>query len=154
MFTMAVHEIFNGYPYLLLPLSLLYFSHLSWIPNDAFFGALILLTFVLLYQTQSSLLYHPEMPGNERLYVAYPPEGFDFEEDTITTEDGIHLHCYFVKQNSDIMKDVPTLIYFHGNAGTYIYSTDFFLKLLIVACFLPFACSVSVLFSLRFFSLY
>merc|ERR1712243_151233 len=72
---------------------------------------------VLLYQTQSSLLYHPEMPGNERLYVAYPPGGFDFEEDTITTEDNVHLHCYFVKQSSESLRDVPTLIYFHGNAG-------------------------------------
>eukprot|EP00744_Colponema_vietnamica_P022263 GILI01031961.1.p1 GENE.GILI01031961.1~~GILI01031961.1.p1 ORF type:complete len:269 (+),score=69.89 GILI01031961.1:239-1045(+) len=39
-----------------------------------------------------------------------------FEEVTVTAKDGVKLHCWLGKQSKDA-ESVPTLLYFHGNAG-------------------------------------
>ena len=91
----------------------------------------------MLYANQDSLLYFPSPPGFPKTPSENPIgyrlpsdwtkdakfvrgdankiDAIPFEEAFVKTEDGVDLHTWLMLQpNSD---DVPTLIYFHGNAG-------------------------------------
>ncbi len=84
-------------------------------------GASIVL--VLLYKYQNNMLYHPAIPGMP-IRPDDNPEGFrhpgernvPFEDVMIETEDGEKVHSWLMLQPKNSEK-VPTLIYFHGNAG-------------------------------------
>nr|CAB3219651.1 protein ABHD17B-like [Phallusia mammillata] len=107
-------------PFLLLPLILIYITVDS---GETKVVSIILLTFIvifflgLLYQAQDMLLYHPGMPDNARIYVSSPPAIYPYDEVLIRTADGEDLHGFFLKQSEDLIKEAPTIIYFHGNAG-------------------------------------
>ena len=91
---------------------------------------------VLLYIFQNNILYIPRPPG----FPATPddnPQGYrsprewtvngklstqdfgsdtvDYEDHMLTTSDNNQIHTWLLLQ--PISQDVPTLIYFHGNAG-------------------------------------
>lgn len=44
-----------------------------------------------------------------------PQDAIDYEEHFVETEDGVTLHTWLLLQPNS--ENVPTLIYFHGNAG-------------------------------------
>jgi hypothetical protein len=98
-------------------------------------GILITLSCVL-YINQDKLLYIPNPPGFPKTPKENPPgftspaewstngyllsrsenkNNIPFEEHFVTTEDGKSIHLWLMLQNNS--ENVPTLIYFHGNAG-------------------------------------
>ena len=78
---------------------------------------------VLLYKYQNKMLYHPAIPGMP-VSPDENPDGFrhpgernvPFEDVMIETADGEMVHSWLMLRPNDSEK-VPTLIYFHGNAG-------------------------------------
>ena len=70
------------------------------------------------------MLYHPAVPREEFRYSENMPPGYrnpkehnmEYEDVYIKTKDGIKLHAWLVKANTN-MKLCRTLIFFHGNAG-------------------------------------
>lgn len=79
------------------------------------YGALLL----LLYATQSSLLFLPQVGGRE--LVASPADiGLAYESVRIDTEDGVALHGWFVPARAAR----GTLLFFHGNAGNISHRLD------------------------------
>lgn len=76
---------------------------------------------VLLYVFQDKLLYFPSMPPNSRTAFVSPHHfGLQnvLEEVFFTTKDGLRLQGYFVPNTrGKATNSVPTLLYFHGNAG-------------------------------------
>ncbi|MDH4068892.1 MAG: alpha/beta hydrolase [Ignavibacteria bacterium] len=68
-----------------------------------------LLVCLLVYFFQEQMLFFPQQN-----LVATPAEaGLEFEEVSLSTNDGITLHGWFVPAGDS----APTLLYFHGNAG-------------------------------------
>ncbi|OQR90725.1 serine protease family S09X [Thraustotheca clavata] len=96
---------------------------LGWMQSMVYAGgALFATSLMLLYVYQEKLLYHPSMPGVPKLTTdnpkgyRHPGEyGIDFEDVYIPTKDGITIHAWLLKQAN--MKQVPTIVFFHGNAG-------------------------------------
>ncbi|MBL3590248.1 MAG: alpha/beta hydrolase [gamma proteobacterium endosymbiont of Lamellibrachia anaximandri] len=81
----------------------------------AVYGALLL----VLYFSQSRLLYYPSLPT--RAIMATPDQvGLSFETITLTTDDGITLHGWFLP----LEKPRATLLFFHGNAGNISHRLD------------------------------
>jgi hypothetical protein len=102
-------------------------------------GGLVVVALGLLYANQDKLLYIPNPPG----FTADPndnPSGcrspgewsttgkrcrasdgncIPYEEKMLTTSDGKMIHTWLMLQPNSA--DVPTLIYFHGNAGNMGY---------------------------------
>ncbi|EFN78368.1 protein ABHD13 [Harpegnathos saltator] len=72
----------------------------------------------ILYHREDQLLYHPEMPAHSRVYVP-APSIFSLPYQSIYTKsgDGTMLHMFFISQPENRMKNVPTILFFHGNAG-------------------------------------
>ena len=91
----------NFWPYLLYPL------------------ALYLLLLLLLYFTQSRLLYYPNLPSRQ-LSVFPDSWGMAFESVEIVTGDGVTLHGWFIPAKSSR----ATLLFFHGNAGNISHRLD------------------------------
>jgi len=81
-------------------------------------GSLLLAIYLL----QDKLLYFPGMPPDAKT-VFIPPSQFGLRhalhEIFITTPDNFKLQAYFVKHQHS--KEVPTILYFHGNAGNLSY---------------------------------
>lgn len=86
-----------------------------------FYGLLFFLG--MLYLQQDSMLYAcnhaaiPKRPQDNPPSMRSPEErNMTFTSETITTEDGCKIHAWMIKvpEGSD---KVPTIIYFHGNAG-------------------------------------
>lgn len=72
----------------------------------------------ILYHAQDNLLYHPDLPSNSRVYIPVPAmHNLPYETVNIRTSDNATLHAFFIKQNDDKSTFVPTIVYFHGNAG-------------------------------------
>lgn len=70
------------------------------------------------YQIQDNLLYHPEMPQHSRCYVAQPSIfNIPYEVVHIRSTDNVMLHAFWMRQPGEKSKFVPTVLYFHGNAG-------------------------------------
>ncbi|XP_063417944.1 protein ABHD13-like [Mytilus trossulus] len=86
-----------------------------------FTGALIALGFFIVavigifFNAQDMLLYYPEQPPNSRLYVMLPNAyQMPYENHFVNTSDGVKINLVLVKHPKP---NVPTIIYFHGNAG-------------------------------------
>ncbi|OQR83859.1 serine protease family S09X [Achlya hypogyna] len=96
---------------------------LAWIQTGVYTGGAVFAgLLMLLYVYQEKLLYHPSMPGVPKLTTEnpkgyqHPAEyGVDYEDVYIPTKDGITIHAWLMKQAN--VKAVPTIIFFHGNAG-------------------------------------
>lgn len=72
----------------------------------------------VLYQAGDKLLYHPEQPVHSRVFVPTPAIfNLPFDNLFVTAKDGTQLHLFLVKQEGEISKKVPTILYLHGNAG-------------------------------------
>ena len=110
-------------PFALLPITLLYLTNkLPIIPPFVFIIFIVIFFLGILYQMQDRLLYHPDMPETSRIFVGSPRSDIPHEEVQIATTDGVLLHGFFLKQTEEKFKDVPTLVYFHGNAGVLLFS--------------------------------
>ena len=88
------------------------------------YGTVIILILLIvtiiggLYHYQDSLLYFPEQPESSRVFVQTPSSlGLPFEHVSLTAKDNNTISAYFIKQSSEYISSVPTLVYFHGNAG-------------------------------------
>lgn len=96
-------------------------------------GALALVAVSLLFVYQDKLLYMPNPPGfpvtpDENPEMCRSPGewsvegrenldgvGIPFEEEMLDTSDGQKIHVWLLLNENS--QNVPTLIYFHGNAG-------------------------------------
>jgi hypothetical protein len=89
---------------------------------------------VALYLFQNHIIYLPIVPGMSR-YPSSNPIGYrspsdrqiPYEEATLETEDGVKLSSWLLYQNE--RKKVPTIVFFHENAGNIGYRLDFFEQL-------------------------
>ncbi|CAL1261153.1 unnamed protein product [Larinioides sclopetarius] len=83
--------------------------------------AFVLFLFALsgfLFQVGDYFLYHPDQPPQSRLYVPLPSLfGLPAESIFLKTDDDVKIHAFFIKQDASIIGHVPTILYFHGNAG-------------------------------------
>ncbi|KFM75546.1 Abhydrolase domain-containing protein 13, partial [Stegodyphus mimosarum] len=83
--------------------------------------ALVLFLFALsglVFQIGDFLLYHPNQPPQSRLYVPLPSLfGLPAESIFLKTADDVKIHAFFIKQDTSIIGQVPTVLYLHGNAG-------------------------------------
>ncbi|RHY12421.1 hypothetical protein DYB36_002370 [Aphanomyces astaci] len=77
----------------------------------------------ILYVYQEKLLYFPSMPGVSKLTTENPEGyrhpneyGIDYEDVFIPCADGIKIHAWLMKQPQPTT--VPTIVFFHGNAGS------------------------------------
>lgn len=70
------------------------------------------------YHISDHLVYQPEIPVESRVFVP-TPNSFDlpYEAVQIPTSDRVKLHGYLIKQQKPNSRNLPTIIYFHGNAG-------------------------------------
>jgi dipeptidyl aminopeptidase/acylaminoacyl peptidase len=101
-------------------------------------GGIVLTLLAILYSNQEKMLYMPNPPGFPRTPHENPAgyqspatwstngrminpaatnvqDRIEFEEHFVKTDDGINLHTWLLLQPDS--ENVPTLIYFHGNAG-------------------------------------
>ncbi|XP_067046618.1 protein ABHD13-like [Acropora muricata] len=81
---------------------------------------LLLMAAVLgaLYHYQDTLLYFPDQPVTSRVYVQNPNVlGLRFENLFLKTQDGVRINAIFIKQSAQFQSSVPTVLFFHGNAG-------------------------------------
>lgn len=102
-------------------------------------GGILLTLSIVLYINQEKLLYHPNPPGtpktpeenpdgckapsewNKKGFSVYDPrkgnlaEPIPYEDAMVETADGEKIHTWLMLQ--DNAENVPTLIYFHGNAA-------------------------------------
>lgn len=72
----------------------------------------------IFYNLQDNVLYFPNEPESSRFYV--PPAsalGIPYEHVTIPTSDKLQLNAVLFKQSDELTARVPTVIFFHGNAG-------------------------------------
>lgn len=82
-------------------------------------------TIGLLYFFQTKIIYVPQFPAGART-VVWKPSQFGFhpkndEEIFIKTPDGITIHGYFLSDENKKKDDLPTFIYFQGNAGNIVW---------------------------------
>ncbi|XP_068707098.1 protein ABHD13-like [Montipora capricornis] len=71
-----------------------------------------------LYHYQDTLLYFPDQPETSRVYVQNPTVlGLPFENLYLKTQDGVKINAIFIKQSPQFQSSVPTMLFFHGNAG-------------------------------------
>lgn len=72
----------------------------------------------ILYQAQDNLLFHPEQPPHSRVFVPVPSmHGLPYESINIRSSDNVSIHAFWIRHNGDKGRHVPTVVYFHGNAG-------------------------------------
>lgn len=63
-------------------------------------------------------MYHPEIPPHSRVYVQLPSiYNLPFEQVHIRSSDNVILHAFWIRHVGEKGMFVPTIIYFHGNAG-------------------------------------
>ncbi|XP_029460406.1 protein ABHD13 [Rhinatrema bivittatum] len=97
-------------------------SLLPLILTFSMYGGIILLMLIfvsmacILYKFQDVLLYFPEQPSSSRLYVPMPT-GIPYENIFIRTKDGVLLNLILLRYAGNNAAYLPTVIYFHGNAG-------------------------------------
>ncbi|CAO0799289.1 unnamed protein product [Mucor circinelloides] len=74
---------------------------------------------ILLYMYQCKLIYPASYPEGSRQEVAVPSDfGMQYTEENLKTKDGINLKSYIILQpNTEQAKRLPTILYFHANAG-------------------------------------
>lgn len=72
----------------------------------------------ILYHTQDSFLFYPELPSHSRVYIPNPSMfGLPYENVQICTPDKTTIHMYFIHQPKERQRHSPTIVFFHGNAG-------------------------------------
>lgn len=72
----------------------------------------------ILYHAQDNLLYQPEIPQHSRVYVPLPSMyGLPFEAVNIKSSQNVTLHAFWIRHPGERGMFVPTILYFHGNAG-------------------------------------
>ncbi|XP_034942137.1 protein ABHD13 [Chelonus insularis] len=72
----------------------------------------------ILYKLEDNFVYHPELPPHSRIYVPAPSTyNLPYQTVYIRTQDGTMLHTFFIAQPGEKSKQVPTVLFFHGNAG-------------------------------------
>ncbi|XP_014243239.1 protein ABHD13 isoform X2 [Cimex lectularius] len=74
---------------------------------------------LIFYKTQDHLLYHPDdNNANSRDFVMDPSAfSLPFQNIFIQSEDGTRINLYFIRHPDPKGLIVPTLVFFHGNAG-------------------------------------
>mmetsp|Transcript_6304 Transcript_6304/g.9274 ORF Transcript_6304/g.9274 Transcript_6304/m.9274 type:complete len:483 (+) Transcript_6304:27-1475(+) len=79
---------------------------------------------IYLYFNQGNMIYLPELEGiprqnscNPRGYRTPAEYNLLYEEHNIMTQDGISIHAWLLLQPHSKEEKVPTIIFFHGNAG-------------------------------------
>ena len=92
--------------------------------NWVFYGILFFLG--MLYLQQDSLLYarkHPQIPRTPQQipekFKMSSPKQYDlrFQDCAIECADGVIIHAWLILQPEEESTKVPTVVYFHGNAG-------------------------------------
>ncbi|GAX09933.1 uncharacterized protein FisN_11Lh078 [Fistulifera solaris] len=90
-----------------------------------FTGGVAIVVAAILYMKQDNLLYFPTIGGlpksprrNPRGYRS-PSEYEDlpFESIMMPCPDGVKIHSWLIFHDNNVNKQVPTVIFFHGNAG-------------------------------------
>lgn len=72
----------------------------------------------VLYHMEDGLLYYPDIPRHSRVYVPTPSTcNLPYQSLFIRSKDGTMLHMFFIPQPEDKMKEAPTVLFLHGNAG-------------------------------------
>lgn len=72
----------------------------------------------ILYHAQDNLLFHPDLPAHSRVFVPMPSmHALPYESINIRSTDKVMLHAFWIRHPGDKGQFVPTLVYFHGNAG-------------------------------------
>ena len=93
------------------------FDSLSLIMIIAVAGYLLL--GIMLYLSQSRLIYYPQLPT--RSITATPGDmGLAFEEVRLTTDDGLSLHGWYLPAS----RAKATVLFLHGNAGNISHRLD------------------------------
>ena len=84
----------------------------------------VVLVLGLLYVKQDSLLYIPQAEGLPRKNELNPPGykspaeyNLPFETHMIPTGDGNAIHTWLLLHPRSKLDDLPTIMFFHGNAG-------------------------------------
>ncbi|KAL4464801.1 hypothetical protein ABPG74_011362 [Tetrahymena malaccensis] len=97
-----------------------------------FLVAFLVVIAFLLYKFQNKLLYIPVIQGlpksqdQNQLGMQNPSQiGLDYEDINIVTKDNVKLHGWIAKRPN--CKNVPTVVYFHENAGN-IGTRIFYMK--------------------------
>lgn len=71
----------------------------------------------IFYNAQDLLLYYPNDPPDSREFVLQPSTfELPYESIKIKSKDGFLIHLFFIKQ-VNISRQVPTMLFLHGNAG-------------------------------------
>ncbi|XP_071855555.1 protein ABHD13-like isoform X2 [Apostichopus japonicus] len=75
----------------------------------------------LLYNGQDLLLYYPDQPDSSRVFVPSPSvvgiHSSQYENIFIQTADNVNINALLMKQAPSVIPLVPTILFFHGNAG-------------------------------------
>lgn len=119
------------------------------------FAGLVAVVAGLLYAKQDSLLYYPEIGGiprrpsqNPRRYRSPSEHQVPFEENMIRCADGVRIHSWLMLRSEDdnnkgnnkqnIDRKIPTIVFFHGNAGMFlihlIYSLSVSMLIRVLFC--------------------
>ena len=77
---------------------------------------------VLLYTFQDYLLYFPTIENSRTVFIQPQAHGLAdvFEEHFLSTPDGVTLNLWLFRQETE---NRPTLLFFHGNAGSRYFSS-------------------------------
>ncbi|XP_045542170.1 protein ABHD13 [Papilio machaon] len=71
----------------------------------------------ILYTGQDLLLYYPNIPPDSRGFVLQPSNfKLPYESIKIKNKTGLKIHMFLIKQETNC-NHIPTMIFFHGNAG-------------------------------------
>lgn len=89
------------------------------VPLFALGGAVYMLLCAYLFFMQSRMLYYPNLPSR-KLRTTPAAIGLDYEPVTLTADDRVRLHGWFVPAE----KQRAVLLFFHGNAGNISHRLD------------------------------
>lgn len=72
----------------------------------------------ILYNLQDLFVYHPQQPPESKYYIEQPSlYNLPYENINLITSDSVKIHSYLLKQPENLLSRVPTIVFFHGNAG-------------------------------------
>jgi hypothetical protein len=77
----------------------------------------IFLFSALFYSIQDNFLFFPDVGLHRRCVQSPSIYQLPFETVYIKTRDKVTLHAYFIRHPEQKGNSVPTIIFFHGNAG-------------------------------------
>lgn len=77
-----------------------------------------LISLGVLYNLQDIFVYHPQEPPESKYYIEQPSlYNLPYENLNFVTSDSVNIHSYLLKQPENLFSRVPTIVFFHGNAG-------------------------------------